>query len=74
MKTAKLGPDGPEVSVIGLSCLAMSDAVASDDDGIATIHAAVDGGVTPATSTEPAVTTRRSCAKRCGACGAANGC
>jgi aryl-alcohol dehydrogenase-like predicted oxidoreductase len=46
MKTSKLGPDGPEVSVIGLSCLAMSDAVASDDEGIATIHAAVDGGVT----------------------------
>ena len=46
MQISRLGPEGPEVSVIGLSCLAMSDGVGTEDDGIATIHAAVNAGVT----------------------------
>jgi aryl-alcohol dehydrogenase-like predicted oxidoreductase len=46
MKTSRLGRDGPAVSVIGLSCLALSDAAGSEDEGIATIHAAVNAGVT----------------------------
>ena len=49
MKKRTLGPDGPEVSEIGLGCMGMSPGVygaAPDEkDGIATIHAAVERGV-----------------------------
>ena len=48
MKTRKLGRTGPEVSAIGLGCMAMSGMYGPADraDGIATIHAALDAGIT----------------------------
>ena len=48
MKTRKLGNDGPMVSAIGLGCMGMSDfyGPASEDEAIATIHQALDRGVT----------------------------
>jgi aryl-alcohol dehydrogenase-like predicted oxidoreductase len=49
MDHLKLGKSGPEVSAIGLGCMGMSGGVygASDRaEGIATIHAAIDAGVT----------------------------
>lgn len=48
MKTRKLGKTGPAVSAIGLGCMGMSDAYGETDraDGIATIHRAIEGGVT----------------------------
>jgi aryl-alcohol dehydrogenase-like predicted oxidoreductase len=48
MKTHRLGTDGPEVSEIGLGCMAMSGGVYGPSDeaeGVATIHAALDAGV-----------------------------
>jgi len=47
MKTRALGQQGLEVSAIGLGCMGMSDfyGPASEDEAIATIHAAIDGGV-----------------------------
>jgi aryl-alcohol dehydrogenase-like predicted oxidoreductase len=44
----RLGATGPEVSVLGLGCMGMSDLYgpADRDEGIATIHAAMDDGVT----------------------------
>jgi len=44
----KLGATGPQVSALGLGCMGMSDLYgpADRDEGIATIHAAVDDGVT----------------------------
>jgi aryl-alcohol dehydrogenase-like predicted oxidoreductase len=44
----KLGTTGPEVSAIGLGCLGMSDLYGPADRGesIATIHAALDAGIT----------------------------
>src|SRR5690242_2531236 len=43
-----LGQDGPSVSDIGLGCMGMSDLYgpADDAESIATIHAALDAGVT----------------------------
>jgi aryl-alcohol dehydrogenase-like predicted oxidoreductase len=43
----RLGRDGPEVSAIGLGCMGMSEfyGSASDDESIATIHHALDRGV-----------------------------
>src|SRR6185503_16781343 len=43
-----LGTDGPTVSDIGLGCMGMSDLYGPADEveGIATIHAALDAGVT----------------------------
>jgi aryl-alcohol dehydrogenase-like predicted oxidoreductase len=44
----RLGTDGPEVSAIGLGCMGMSEFYAggSDDESIATIHHALDRGLT----------------------------
>jgi aryl-alcohol dehydrogenase-like predicted oxidoreductase len=48
MKTIRLGKTGPAVSVLGLGCMGMSGSYGpSDRDaGIATIHAALDAGIT----------------------------
>ncbi len=44
----QLGQHGPEVSAIGLGCMAMSGTYgpADEDESIATIHAALDAGIT----------------------------
>ncbi len=44
----RLGRDGPEVSAIGLGCMGMSEfyGAGSDEESIATIHHALDRGVT----------------------------
>jgi aryl-alcohol dehydrogenase-like predicted oxidoreductase len=44
----RLGPDGPEVSAIGLGCMGMSEFYVggSETESIATIHHALDRGVT----------------------------
>ncbi len=50
MQQRALGQDGPRVGAIGLGCMGMSWAYAEssrdDDDSIATIHEAIDRGVT----------------------------
>ena len=48
MNQRKLGTAGPEVSAIGLGCMGMSDLYGPSDRGesIATIHAALDAGIT----------------------------
>src|SRR5512146_2434623 len=48
MNHRSLGATGPEVSAIGLGCMAMSGLYGPADRGesIATIHAALDGGIT----------------------------
>jgi aryl-alcohol dehydrogenase-like predicted oxidoreductase len=48
MNTTTLGTNGPEVSAIGLGAMGMSDLYgpADRDESIATIHAALDAGVT----------------------------
>ena len=48
MKMRRLGAQGPEVSAIGLGCMGMSEVYGAADEGeaIATIHAAMDAGVT----------------------------
>jgi len=48
MNNRKLGTAGPEVSAIGLGCMGMSDLYGPSDRGesIATIHAALDAGIT----------------------------
>jgi aryl-alcohol dehydrogenase-like predicted oxidoreductase len=47
-KTTKLGNTGPEVFPLALGCMAMSGVYGqtTDDEGIATIHAAMERGVT----------------------------
>src|SRR5580698_1296533 len=48
MDTRKLGKTGPVVGAIGLGCMGMSDVYGPSDrsEGIATIHAALDAGIT----------------------------
>src|ERR1700751_5024033 len=48
MDTRKLGSTGPTVSALGLGCMGMSDFYGPTDrsESIATIHAALDAGVT----------------------------
>jgi aryl-alcohol dehydrogenase-like predicted oxidoreductase len=48
MKTRRLGSTGPEVSALGLGCMGMSGMYgpADEAEGIATVHAALDAGVT----------------------------
>lgn len=48
MDTRALGTSGPTVSALGLGCMGMSDLYGPADraEGIATIHAALDAGVT----------------------------
>jgi aryl-alcohol dehydrogenase-like predicted oxidoreductase len=48
MMQRRLGTTGPEVSAIGLGCMGMSDMYGPADRGesIATIHAALDAGIT----------------------------
>src|SRR6187549_1533939 len=50
MKTTKLGTQGPQVSAIGLGSLSMGRSgpfgASQDDEGIRTIHEAIERGVT----------------------------
>jgi aryl-alcohol dehydrogenase-like predicted oxidoreductase len=48
METRKLGAAGPEVSALGLGCMGMSGVYGPADraESIATIHAALDAGIT----------------------------
>jgi aryl-alcohol dehydrogenase-like predicted oxidoreductase len=48
MQYRKLGDGGPEVSALGLGCMGMSDLYGPADrqESIATIHAALDAGIT----------------------------
>ncbi len=48
MQKTKLGQRGPEASVIGLGCMGMSDfyGPADESESIATVHNALDSGVT----------------------------
>src|SRR3954447_25619590 len=49
MDTRRLGSSGPAVSAIGLGCMGMSPDLygpADEDESVATIHAAIDAGIT----------------------------
>ncbi len=48
MRMRRLGATGPEVSALGLGCMGMSDfyGPADDAESVATVHAALDAGVT----------------------------
>ena len=49
MQTRRLGTSGPEVSALGLGCMGMTPGLygeADEDESIATIHAALEAGVT----------------------------
>jgi len=48
MQTSRLGRNGPVVSAVGLGCMGMSGGYGAADDAesIATIHAALDAGIT----------------------------
>src|ERR1700683_4129506 len=47
MNRLTLGKNGPQVSALGLGCMAISDVYGPTDEseGIATIHAALDAGI-----------------------------
>src|SRR5213082_4114238 len=48
MQTTRLGKNGPQTARIGLGCMGMSDFYGPADaaESIATIHAALDAGIT----------------------------
>src|SRR5919199_2519832 len=48
MLSRQLGANGPSVSAVGLGCMGMSDfyGPADREESIATIHAALDAGIT----------------------------
>jgi aryl-alcohol dehydrogenase-like predicted oxidoreductase len=48
METRRLGATGPQTSAIGLGCMGMAGLYGPADEGeaIATIHAAIDAGIT----------------------------
>jgi aryl-alcohol dehydrogenase-like predicted oxidoreductase len=47
MKTRRLGPEGPEVSAIGIGCMYMSiTGRPPEEQAVAAVHAALDAGVT----------------------------
>ncbi|MET0912443.1 MAG: aldo/keto reductase, partial [Acidimicrobiales bacterium] len=49
LPTRTLGTDGPEVSAQGLGCMSMTDFAygpADEDEAVATLHRALDLGVT----------------------------
>ena len=48
MRMTRLGRNGPEVSAVGLGCMGMAGGYGPADDGesIATVHAALDAGLT----------------------------
>jgi aryl-alcohol dehydrogenase-like predicted oxidoreductase len=48
MKTRQLGARGPQIATLGLGCMGMSGMYGPSDrkEGIATIHAALDAGIT----------------------------
>jgi aryl-alcohol dehydrogenase-like predicted oxidoreductase len=48
MQTRQLGTNGPQVGALGLGCMGMSDLYGASEDerSVATIHAALDAGVT----------------------------
>src|SRR5215217_5192176 len=48
MEARTLGTNGPQVSALGLGCMGMSDLYGPADEAqsIATVHAAIDAGVT----------------------------
>ena len=48
MRQRQLGKNGPRVSALGLGCMAFSGGYGAPDDteSIATIHAALDAGIT----------------------------
>ena len=52
MKTTRLGKDGPVVSALGLGCAGMSLAPRNDDEALATLDAALDGGITLLNTTD----------------------
>ena len=45
MQMKRLGKDGPLVSALGLGCGGMSSGRSGDDEGIATVRAAMDAGI-----------------------------
>lgn len=46
MRTTRLGRDGPQVSTLGLGCSGLSAWPRDDDEGVATLQAALDAGIT----------------------------